>query len=165
MSWSKPIPFLRKHEGEWWTPNEIAKAMKSDIRTTKNRINANRHRLYYTTYEGWRLDVAERGKRIYAVRLMQDVEGSRAKINAEIAEAQGLPEENLEDIVSHKDLILKHARSRATRDAFLRYLDKTQLNPHSDIGLNNHVKLTQTIQNLKKYELDSLNEYLAKLVS
>ncbi len=50
---------------------------------------------------------------------MRDVEGSRAKINAEIAEVQGLPEENLEDIVSHKDLILKHAGSLSTRDAFL----------------------------------------------
>ncbi|MCX6656044.1 MAG: hypothetical protein NTY03_13145 [Candidatus Bathyarchaeota archaeon] len=70
--------------------------------------------------------MAERGKRIYAVRLMRDVEGSRTKINAEIAEVQGLPEENLEDIVSHKDLILKHAGSLSTRDAFLNYLDKTQ---------------------------------------
>jgi hypothetical protein len=165
MSWSKPIIFLRKHDGEWWSPNEIAKAMKSDIRTTKNRINAHRYLPYYTTYEGWRLEVAERGKRIYAVRLMLDLEGSRAKISAEISEVQGLPEENLEDIVSQKDLILKHAGIRMYRHMFLRYLGKTQLNPNSDIGLNNHEKLTRTIQSSKKYKLKSLNEYLAKLVS
>ena len=137
--------------------------MKSDIRTIKNRINAHRHRPYKTTYEGWRLDVAERGKRIYVVRLVRDVEGSRAKINAEIAEVQGIPEESLEDIISHKDLILKHRGILVIRDAFLRYLYKTQLYPQSVIGLRNHEKMTRTIRYIKGYELKSLNEYLTEL--
>jgi hypothetical protein len=42
-------------------------------------------------------------------------------------------------------------------------LEKTQLNPHSVIGLRNHEKMTHTIRYLKRYELDDLNEYLAEL--
>ena len=52
MSWWTPITFLREHEGEWWSPNEIAKALKSDIRTTKNRINANRLLPYLYELQG-----------------------------------------------------------------------------------------------------------------
>lgn len=165
MGWWKPITFLREHGGEWWSPNEIAKATKSDIRTTKNGIRANRIMHYYTTYEGWRLEVAERGKRIYALRMILDLEGSRAEINAEMSEVQDLPEENLEDIVSQRDLILKHVGALMYRDKFLIYLGKAQLSPNNDIGLNNHAKLTQIIQEIKKEKLDSLNEYLANLVS
>ena len=157
------VHFLSGHVGEWWTPNETAKAMKSDIRTIKHAIRLCQQYPYQTTYKGWRLDVAERGKRIYAVRLMRDVEGSKAKISALIAEVQGIPEENLEDIISHKNLILEHAGPIVIRDSFLRYLDKTRLNPSSDIGANNHEKLTGTIRSLKKLQLDSLNEILAEL--
>ena len=52
MSWWTPITFLREHECEWWSPNEIAKALKSDIRTTKNRINANRLLPYLYELQG-----------------------------------------------------------------------------------------------------------------
>ena len=157
--------FLRKHEGEWWTPNEVAKALKSDIRTTKSRIHANRLRPYYTSYEGWRLDVAERGKRIYAVRMMRDLEGSRARIKADISEVQGLPEENLDDIVSNQNLILKHAGAKFEMDLFQRYLSKTLLDPNSDIGRNNHEKLTHMIREIKKDRIDDLEKYLEKLGS
>jgi hypothetical protein len=42
-------------------------------------------------------------------------------------------------------------------------LEKTQLNPHSLIGLKNHEKLTNTIRYLKTNKLADLNDYLAKL--
>ena len=159
MSWGTPITFLKEHEGELWSPNEIAKALKSDIRTTKNRINANRLLPYYTSYRGWRLDVAERGKRIYAVRLMRDLEGSRARIKADISEVQGLPEENLEDIVGQKELILKHVGTGLHRDEFLRCLNETLLDPDSDVGRISHEKLTQVIQSIKKYKIDYIQKY------
>ena len=163
MTWRSLINFLREHEGEWWSPNEIAKEIKSDIRTTKNGITANRLWHYYTFYEGWRLDVAERGKRIYAVRAIRDLEGSRAKIKADISEVQGWPEENLEDIASHTVSILRYA-NLAEHESFQRYLKKAQ-NPESKIRSDNHEKLTKIIQSIKKYRLDNLNKYLSNLVS
>ena len=68
--------FLKEHEGEWWTPYEIKKEMGVDIRTIKNKIRNIGQTSSWTTYTGWRLDIAERGDRLYVVRMVMDREGS-----------------------------------------------------------------------------------------
>ena len=90
---------------------------------------------------------------------MKDLEGSRARIKANIKEVQGLPKENLQDIVGQKELILKHVGTGLHRDEFLRCLNETLLDPDSDVGRISHEKLTQVIQSIKKYKIDYIQKY------
>ena len=73
--------FLKEHEGEWWTPYEIGRELGIDIRTVKNVIR----RLDSMTHKSWRLDIAERGDRLYVVRMVRDIERSRNRIRVHIS--------------------------------------------------------------------------------
>ncbi len=42
-----------------------------------------------TTYKSWRLDVAERGDRIFCVRMERDLEHSGNLVKAEVSEVDG----------------------------------------------------------------------------
>ena len=76
--------FLKEHE-DWWSPNEIGKALGVDLRTVKNVIR----RLDNLTHEDWVLELAERGKRLYCLRMFRDIEGSENLIKVEIFEVDG----------------------------------------------------------------------------
>ncbi len=76
--------FLKEREEEWWSPNEIGKELGVDLRTVKNVIR----RLDSMTHEGWRLDIAERGNRLYVLRMIR-VENSRNLFKAEVSEVEG----------------------------------------------------------------------------
>ncbi len=155
--------FLKEREGEWWTPYEIKKALGSDIRTVKNVIRRLSLRPWETTYKGWRLDVAERGKRLYVVRMVKDVEGSEKLLKAEISEVESIPVDSLENICKNRDLILKHIDTIATRDAFLSYLERTRYHDKSKIRLRNLEKLKEIVKGIKEYRLKQLKEYLKDL--
>jgi len=77
--------FLKEHKGEWWTPHEIKTELGGDIRTVYNVIRNLIRRPWERTKKGWRLDVAERGDRIYCVRMVRDLEGSENLIKDEIS--------------------------------------------------------------------------------
>jgi len=76
--------FLKEHESEWWTPHEIGKELGIDRRTIKNVIR----RLDIMTHGSWRLDIAERGNRLYVVRMVRDVEISRNIIKTEASKVK-----------------------------------------------------------------------------
>ncbi|GAG98764.1 unnamed protein product [marine sediment metagenome] len=59
--------FLKKKEGEWWSPNEIGKKLGVDLRTVKHVIR----RFNDFNHEGCRFEIAERS-RLYAVRLVPE---------------------------------------------------------------------------------------------
>ena len=155
--------FLKEHGGEWWTPYEIKKELGGDIRTVKNVIRRLSRRLWATTYKGWRLDVAERGDRLYVVCMIRDIEGSRNLIKAEISEVEGIPDDNLEDILNNRDLILKHVGSIASRDAFLSYLERARHHYNNKIRFRNLEKLKEDVKGIKEYQLNQLNEYMENL--
>lgn len=75
--------FLKEHEVEWWSPSEIRIELGVDLRTVKNVIR----KLDSMNHKGWRLDIAERS-RLYAVRMVRDIEGSENLIKAEISEVE-----------------------------------------------------------------------------
>jgi len=155
--------FLKEHEGEWWTPYEIGKELKVDIRTVKNTIRMLDRRPSKTTYEGWRLDIAERGDRLYVVRIVRDIEDSKSRIRAEISEVESIPEDGLEKIFNQQSLIIKHSGCIATRDAFLRYLQNARHHHDTNIRLRNLTKLTEIIREIKRDQLEQLNKYLRDL--
>ena len=155
--------FLKEHEDEWWTPYEIKKELGVDIRTVKNKIRILDGRPWETTYEGWRLDVAERGPRLYVVRMVRDIEGSENLIEAEISEVEGIPDERLEEILSQRSLILKHVRVIATRDAFLRYLENARHHQDGKVRLRNLARLKEIVKEIKGSQLKQLDEYLENL--
>ena len=152
--------FLKEREGEWWTPYEIKNELGSDIRTVKNVIRRLSRRPWETTYKGWRLDVAERGKRLYVVRMVRNIEGSENLIKAEISEVERIPVDSLENIFNNQDLILKNINTIVSRDAFLSYLERAKHHDKSKIRLRNLEKLKGVIQDIKEDRLKELNEYL-----
>ena len=155
--------FLKEHEDEWWTPYEIKKELGVDIRTVKNKIRILDGRPWETTYKGWRLDIAERGNRLYVVRIVRNIEGSENLIKAEIAEVESIPDDRLEGILNSRDLILKHIDTIAERDAFLRYLEKARHHHDGKIRLRNLAKLKETVKEIKGSQLKQLNKYLENL--
>ncbi len=155
--------FLKEREGEWWTPYEIKKEMGSDIRTVKNVIRRLSRRPWETTYKGWRLDIAERRKRLYVVRMVKDVEGSEKLLKAEISEVESIPDDRLDDIIINRDLILKNIDTIVTRDAFLSYLERAKYHYKSKIRLRNLEKLKEIVKGIKEYRLKQLKEYLKDL--
>lgn len=152
--------FLKEHKGEWWTPYEIKNELGCDIRTVKNAIRRLSWRPWETTYKGWRLDVAERGARLYVVRMVRDVEGSENLIKAEISEVESIPTDGLKDILNDRDLILKYC---GDRDDFLEYLEKARHHHNDKIRLRNLEKLKESVKYSKEYRLKQLNEYLENL--
>ena len=157
--------FLKEREGEWWTPYEIKNELGSDIRTVKNVIRRLSRRPWETTYKGWRLDIAERGKRLYVVRMVRDIEGSENLIKAEISEVERIPVDSLENIFKNRDLILRHVETIASRDAFLSYLERVRHHEKSKIRLRNLEKLKECVNGIKEKKLESLNDYLDDLPS
>ena len=155
--------FLKGREGEWWTPHEIGKELGVDIRTVKNVIRRLGWRPWETTYEGWRLDIAERGDRLYVVRMVRDIEGSENQIKAEISEVESIPEEGLEKIFNQQSLIMKHSGNTATRDAFLRYLENARYHHNKKIRIRNLAMLSDTVKMIKVYKLKKINDYLRDL--
>jgi len=155
--------FLKEHEGEWWTPYEIKKELGGDIRTVKNKIRSLGGRPLWTTYKGWRLDIAERGDRLYVVRMVRDIEGSRNLIRVEISEVKGIRDDRLEEILNQRNLILKHVNTIRTRDTFLKCLQKASHHHDSKIRLNYLEKLKETVKEIKEYKLKQLNEILKSL--
>lgn len=77
------VNFLNEHIEEWWTPYEIGQELEVDTRTVKNVIR----RLDRMTHNGWVLDISER-TRIYAVRMVRDLEGSESLKKTEISEVE-----------------------------------------------------------------------------
>ena len=155
--------FLKEHEGEWWTPFEIKKELGADLRTVKNNIRDLNETPWETTYEGWKLDIAERGDRLYVVRMVMDMEGSTNLIRAEISEVNGIPVERLEEILNQQNLILKHVYSTRIRDTFLRYLQKASHHHDSKMRLNYLEKLKEAVKEIKEIKLNELNEVLKSL--
>ena len=154
--------FLKEHEGEWWTPYEIKKELGVDLRTVKNKIRNLNESLLETTYKGWKLDIAERGDRLYVVRMVMDREGSTNLIRAEISEVDGIPDERLEEILNQRNLILKHAKYWI-RDTFLKYLQKASHHHDSKMRLNYLEKLKETVTEIKEDKLKELKEFLKSL--
>ena len=76
--------FLKEHE-DWWSPNEIGKALGVDLRTVKNVIR----RFHGMPHDGWVLELAERGARLYCLRMFRDIEGSENLIKVERFEVDG----------------------------------------------------------------------------
>ena len=140
--------FLKEHIGEWYTPHEIAKEWKSDIRTVKNCIRILRNRPYELTCEGYRLEVAER-RRLYALRTVKDAEASIKKVEEEIAEVKRIRGEDLESIVKDQNLIEKHSGCIAERDTFRRYLDQARYHHNQKIRRRNLQKLKLQVQDIK----------------
>lgn len=77
--------FLKEHEREWWTPHQIGKKLGVDIRTVKKVIR----RLDKMTHNGWKLVIAERGDRLFCVRMKRDIENSGNLVEAEVSELDG----------------------------------------------------------------------------
>jgi len=154
---------LKEHEGEWWTPFEIKKELGGDIRTVKNKIRILNETSWETTYKGWKLELAERGDRLYVVRMVMDMEGSTNLIRAEISEVDGIPVERLEEILNQRNLILKHVYNNMIRDTFLRYLQKASHHHDSKMRLNYLEKLKETVTEIKEDKLEQLKEYLKSL--
>jgi hypothetical protein len=183
--------FLTKHEDEWWTPNEIAKENKVDIRTIKNVIK----RLSYslsetytgveasndlyrgwiyadslssTAYRGFRIEVVER-RRIYAVRMVKDVPWSTAKVDEKISGIQkrisvlqSMQTEKFEEIASHKDLYWKEL------EQYMSISERDRFSKHmnqatADGNLEAIEELKKEAGYIKKQRIESLNEELAKL--
>lgn len=155
--------FLKEHEDEWWTPYEIKKELGVDIRTVKNKIRILDGRSWETTYKGWRMDIAERGDRLYVVRMVRDIEGSRNLINAEISEVEDIPDDRLEEIFSQRILILKYIDIIATRDAFLRYLENARHHQNVNIRFVNIEKLKEIVKKIKEAHLKQLKDYIENL--
>lgn len=155
--------FLKEHEEEWWTPHEIRKELGVDIRTVKNKIRILDGRPWETTYKGWRLDIAERGTRLYVVRMVRDIEGSMNLIRVEASEVEDIPDERLEEIFIQRNLILKHIDTIATRDAFLRYLEKARHHHDGKVRHRNLAKLKEIVKEIKEAQLKQLDEYLENL--
>ena len=155
--------FLKEHESEWWTPYEITKELGVDIRTVKNKIRTLNESPWETTYEGWKLDIAERGDRLYVVRMVMDMEGSRNLIRAEISEVDGIPVERLEEILNQQNLIVKHVYNKGIRDTFLRYLQQTSHHHDSKMRLNYIEKLKETVKEIKEEKLKELKGFLKSL--
>jgi len=116
-----------------------------------------------TTYKGWKLDIAERGDRLYVVRMVMDREGSVNLIRAEISEVNGIPVERLEEILNQRNLILKHVYNDWIRDTFLRHLQKASHHHDSDMRLNYLEKLKETVTEIKEDKLKVLKEFLKSL--
>ena len=83
------VKFLKEHEGVWYSPHEIRKELGSHIRTVYKMIRRLSERPLDTTYKSWRLDVAERGDRIFCVRMERDLEHSGNLVKAEVSEVDG----------------------------------------------------------------------------
>lgn len=162
MYWSIS-KFLKEHEGEWYTPHEIAKELKSDIRTVKNDILRLRYRHYETTYKGYRLDVAER-RRIYAIRMIKDVAGSIRIIEEEMAEVRSIPEVDISSIYESRSLIEKHCGCLAIRNIFRHYLHQSY---HSDknVAQRNLEKLRNEVQRIKNDKLERLESIKQDLIA
>ena len=144
--------FIRKHEGEWYSPNEIHNETKSDLRTVKNSVSRLTKTSYWTTYEGYRVEIAQREDRIYCVRLVKDIENSVRLIKEEMAEVEGI-KENIESVRDvDLGLLEKHSSCYAVRDA-IRYHFQ-----HSDLK-----RLRTDIRDLKESKLEQLREYLQEL--
>ena len=77
--------FLKEHGEEWWTPYQIGKELGIDIRTVKNVIR----RLDRMTHKGWKLVIAERGDRLFCVRMERDLENSGNLVKAELSRMEG----------------------------------------------------------------------------
>ncbi len=155
--------FLKEHEGEWWTPFEIKKEVGGDIRTVKNKIRILNESPWETTYDGWKLEIAERGDRLYVVRMVMDIEGSTNLIMAEISEVAGITFERLEEILNQQNLILKHVYNDGIRDTFLRYLQRARHHLDSKMRLNYLEKLKETVKEIKEVKLKELKELLKRL--
>jgi len=153
--------FLKEHTGEWFTPHEIAKESNSDIRTVKNDIRILRNRPYETTYEGYSLEIAER-RRLYALRIIKDVEHSIKLIQKEIVEVEKIGED-LESIVRDRNLLLKHSSCIAVRDTFIRYLEKARYHHNDKIRQRNLKKLKLEVQSIKNREKKRLESLIATL--
>jgi len=81
--------FLREREGEWWSPHQIHKEQGVDIRTVKKAIRD----LDKMTHKGWKLVIAERfiaerGVRLWCVRLERDMENSGNLVKAKVSNVE-----------------------------------------------------------------------------
>jgi len=120
--------FLQFHEGQWFSPYEIARETKHDIRVIKNNISRLQRTSYWTAYDGFRLDVAERGKRIYAIRMVRDIENSVKQVDAEIEKIKGSDYKSIEEIETDLDYLLDKLPScLADHDTLLRHFNKGDL--------------------------------------
>ncbi len=69
--------FLREHQGEWYSPHEIHKMGGGDIRTVKKRIDHLANPPHWAADNGYRIEIARRGGRVYCVRFVRGVKGER----------------------------------------------------------------------------------------
>jgi hypothetical protein len=183
--------FLTKHRDEWWTPNEIAKENKVDIRTIKTMIkrlsyslgetytsveSSNdyhrrwiyAHSLSSTAYRGFRIETVER-RRIYAVRMVKDIPWSTAKVDEKISGIQksisvlqSVETEKFEEIVSQKDFYCKEL------EKFMSASYRNSFSKHLDQaaaeGDSKAIEeLKEKAEWIKKYRIESLNKELAEL--
>ena len=182
--------FLTKHQDEWWTPNEIAKENKVDIRTIKNDIKRLNYSLSETytgieasndLYRGWiyadslsstahrgfRIEVVER-RRIYAVKMVKDVPWSTAKVDEKISGIQkkisvlqSMQTEKFEEIASQKDLYWAELQQLSPSDRDT--FSKYLNQATADGNLEAIEELKKEARYIKKQSIESLNRDLAKL--
>ena len=145
--------FLGARVNEWWTPNEIAKALKKDHRTVQNMIDRQRYRPYETTYKGFRLEVAER-RRVYCVRLVKDPRHCLEIVKNEVKEVQSIPEmyHSMEEFTVILPLVSKWRNCDATWYDLQRHLESWNIE-----------KATSDIQYVKKSALEELNKVADEL--
>lgn len=153
--------FLKDHIGEWFTPHEIAKESNSDIRTVKNCVRSLRYRHYETTYKGYRLEIAER-RRLYALRIVKDVEHSINLVQEEMLEVEKIGED-LKSIIRDQNLIVKHSSCIADRDTFIKYLDKARYHHNEKIRQRNLEKLKLRVQSIKSEKTKMLESLIETL--
>jgi hypothetical protein len=184
------VDFLIKHQDEWWTPNEIAKENKVDIRTIKNiikRLNYSLSETYTSiealndpyeswiyanslssaAYRGFRIEVVER-RRIYAVRMVKDIPWSTAKVNEKISGIQKnisvlqtMKTEKFEEIASQKDLYW--AEGQHLSQYYSDRFSKYLDRATADGNLEAIEKLQEGVKYIKKYRIESLNKDLTEL--
>ena len=164
----KLVKFLKEHEGEWWTPYEIKKEFGCDIRTVKNNIRYVHATAWNTHHKGWRMDVAERGKRLYVVRMVRDIEGSKKILMQQLKEAKEEAEKilcgSLFEIIDSKEWIIKQFSSTySERDDFFRLLDQARNNRIEKIRNRNLDKLKVLVEEIQNKEVKKLKTILSNL--
>ena len=151
-TWFELADFLREHEGEWFSPYEIHRKGGGDIRTVKNRIERLANTSYWTVDTGYKIEIAQRKKRIYCIRFVKDIENSIKFITGQMAEVKGINENIKNAQEANFELLMKHCGRMAERDSIRYHAQRFDVE-----------RLRKDIHNLKKFKLEKLHGILLEL--
>lgn len=144
--------FLREHQTEWYSPYELHKRGGGDIRSVKNKIARLANTSYWTTKTGYKIEIAQRGERIYCVRFVKDIENAVKFIKGQITEVEGLNENIKDTREADFELLMKYCDTHAERDAIQYHAQRFDVE-----------RLRQDIHNLKESKLEDLRELLKEM--